>query len=256
MKFSLHSYVNRLVLLLTISFVLIQFLLLYFDTNADMLIGNLGLPSSLRNWSHQPWTIFTHFFIHLNMGHLLLNLAILYALGHWVEEQKGGYFFLKVLLLGALAGVVCYAISGQWNGTTDRFLIGSSAGAMSVMGALLALQPKRKVNFFGVLIIDITWLVVFIVLIDLIGIRQGWNIGGHLAHWGGLLVGFLAGKWGKEKKENRHLYQHRRPKSDDQFNEERLEKERKLNAILDKINRSGFDSLSKSEKDFLNQQSR
>jgi membrane associated rhomboid family serine protease len=161
-----------------------------------------------------------------------------------------------VLLLGALAGVVCYAISGQWNGTIDRFLIGSSAGAMSVMGALLALQPKRKVNFFGVLIIDVTWLVVFIVLIDLIGIRQGWNIGGHLAHWGGLLVGFLAGKWGKEKKENRHLYQHRRPKSDDQFNEERLEKERKLNAILDKINRSGFDSLSKSEKDFLNQQSR
>ena len=61
---------------------------------------------------------------------------------------------------------------------------------------------------------------------------------------------------GQEKKEHRHLYQHRRPKTDDQFNEERLEKERKLNAILDKINRSGFDSLSKSEKDFLNQQSR
>ncbi len=256
MNFSLHSYVNRLLLLLTFIFVAIQILLLYFDTSTDILINNLVLPSSLGNWAHQPWTVFTHFFIHLNMGHLLLNLAVLYSLGHWVEEQKGGYYFIKVLFFGTLAGVICYAVSGLWNGTTDRFLIGSSAGAMSVMGALLALQPKRKVNFFGVLIIDITWLVVFIVVIDLIGIRQGWNIGGHLAHWGGLLAGFLLGKWGQDKKENRHLYQHRRPKTDDEFNEERLNKERKLNAILDKINRSGFDSLSRSEKDFLNQQSR
>ncbi len=256
MNFSLHSYVNRLVLLLTIIFVVLQSILLFFDTSTEILIGNLGLPSSSGNWAHQPWTVFTHFFIHLNMGHLLLNLAVFYSLGHWVEEQKGGYYFIKVLFFGTLAGVVCYTISGQWNGRTDRFLIGSSAGAMSVMGALLALQPKRKVNFFGVLIIEITWLVVFVVLIDLIGIRQGWNIGGHLAHWGGLLVGFLIGKWGGEKKGGRHLHRHRRPKTDDQFNEERLEKERKLNAILDKINRSGFDSLSRSEKDFLNQQSR
>jgi membrane associated rhomboid family serine protease len=255
MNFSLHSYVNRLVLILTIVFVVLQSFLLFFDTSTEILIGKLGLPSSSGNLANQPWTVFTHFFIHLNMGHLLLNLAVFYSLGHWVEEQKGRNYFMKVLFMGAFVGVICYAISGQWNGTTDRFLIGSSAGAMSVMGALLALQPKRKVNFFGVVIIEITWLVVFIVLIDLIGIRQGWNIGGHLAHWGGLLVGFIAGKWGQDKKDHRQSYQHRRPKTDDQFNEERLEKERKLNAILDKINRSGFDSLSKGEKDFLNEQS-
>lgn len=255
MNFSLHSYVNRLVLILTATFVVIQFLLLFSDTNPKNFISSLGLSSYLGNWSERPWTVLSHFIIHLNLGHLLLNLAVFYSLGHWVEEQKGRNYFMKVLLLGAFAGVICYAISGHWNGTTDRFLIGSSAGAMSVMGALLALQPKRKVNFFGIVIIEITWLVVFIVLIDLIGIRQGWNIGGHLAHWGGLLVGFLVGKRGQEKKEHRHLYQHRRPKTDDQFNEERLEKERRLNAILDKINRSGFDSLSKGEKDFLNEQS-
>jgi membrane associated rhomboid family serine protease len=255
MNFSLQSYVNRLVLLLSVVFIAVQLFLLSSDTIAERLIGWVGLPSSVSYWSNQPWVIFTHFLIHLNLGHLLLNIAVLYTLGHWVEEEKGRLYFLKVFLFGVLGGILCYAVSGLWNGTSDRFLIGSSAGAMSVMGALLALQPKRKVNFFGVLIIEITWLVVFVVIIDLIGIRQGWNIGGHLAHWGGLLVGFLACKWGHEKKLNSHLHQHRRPKTDDQFNQERLEKEQRLNAILDKINRSGFDSLSKGEKDFLNQQS-
>ncbi len=256
MNFSFHSYVNRLVILLAIVFFVFQFFILYSDTTADIAVGWVGLPSSIGDWSRQPWSILTHFLIHLNLGHFLLNVTILYTLGHWMEEHKGGFYFVKVFLLGVLAGVICYAISSEWNGTNDRFLVGSSAGAMSVMGALLALQPSRKVNFFGVFIISIGWLVVFVVLIDLIGIRQGWNIGGHLAHWGGLLVGFLLGKWGGEKKRRGSTYQHSRPKTDDQFNEEKLDKERKLNAILDKINRSGFDSLSKSEKDFLNQQSR
>jgi membrane associated rhomboid family serine protease len=256
MNFSFHSYVNRLVILLGIVFFVFQFFLLYSDTSAEIGVTTVGLPSSIEEWSSHPWSIFTHFLVHLNLGHFLLNVTILYTLGHWVEEHRGGLYFVKVFLLGVLAGVICYAISGEWNGTNDRFLVGSSAGAMSVMGALLALQPNRKVNFFGVFIISIGWLVVFVVLIDLIGIRQGWNIGGHLAHWGGLLVGFLMVKWGRNEKRNGAAYQHRRPKTDEQFNAEKLDKERRLNAILDKINRSGFDSLSKSEKDFLNQQSR
>ncbi len=256
MNFSFHSYVNRLVILLTIVFFVFQFFLLYSDTIPEIAVGWVGLPSSIGDWSSQPWSILTHFLIHLNLGHFLLNVTVLYTLGHWVEENRGGFYFVKVFFIGVFAGVISYAISGEWNGTNDRFLVGSSAGAMSVMGALLALQPNRKVNFFGVFIISIGWLVVFVVLIDLIGIRQGWNIGGHLAHWGGLLVGFLLGKWGGEKKRSGNIYQHRRPKTDDEFNEEKLQKKRKLNAILDKINRSGFDSLSKSEKDFLNQQSR
>lgn len=256
MNFSFHSYVNRLVILLTIVFFVFQFFLLYSDTIPEIAVGWVGLPSSIGDWSSQPWSILTHFLIHLNLGHFLLNVTVLYTLGHWVEENRGGFYFVKVFFIGVFAGVISYAISGEWNGTNDRFLVGSSAGAMSVMGALLALQPNRKVNFFGVFIISIGWLVVFVVLIDLIGIRQGWNIGGHLAHWGGLLVGFLLGKWGGEKKRSGNIYHHRRPKTDDEFNEEKLQKERKLNAILDKINRSGFDSLSKSEKDFLNQQSR
>jgi hypothetical protein len=44
---------------------------------------------------------------------------------------------------------------------------------------------------------------------------------------------------------------HARPKTDDQFNDERIERQKKIDFILDKIGRSGYESLSQAEKDFL-----
>ncbi len=259
MNFLMRFQVNRWIAAFTVVFVIFHFGLLFFDTTSDRLISWFGFPTSLSIGLEHPWSIVTHFFIHVSLGHLLLNAMVLYSLGHRVEEEMGGRYVNQLILAGALMGLVCYVLSGFLQDGHDRFLVGSSAGAMAVMGALLAIQPKRKVSFFGVVIIEVTWLVIFVVLIDLIGIRQGWNVGGHLAHWGGLLMGYafaksVGSKEGVKKKGNTIV--HRRPKTDDEFNEERIIKERRLNAILDKINRSGFDSLTLSEKEFLKEQSK
>lgn len=258
MNLSMRFQVNRWIAAFMVVFVVFHFGLLFFDTTSDRLISWFGFPTSLSIGLEHPWSIVTHFFIHVSLGHLLLNATVMYSLGHWVEEEKGGRYVNQLILAGALMGLVCYVLSGFLQDGHDRFLVGSSAGAMAVMGALLAIQPKRKVSFFGVVIIEVTWLVIFVVLIDLIGIRQGWNVGGHLAHWGGLLMGFAFAKFGNGEKTSKpkDFNVHRRPKTDDEFNEERVSKERKLNAILDKINRSGFDSLSQLEKEFLKEQSK
>ena len=47
----------------------------------------------------------------------------------------------------------------------------------------------------------------------------------------------------------------RAPKSDDQYNAERKAEQERVDQILDKISRSGYDSLTKDEKDFLFRQS-
>ncbi len=120
----------------------------------------------------------------------------------------------------------------------------------------MAWDSKRKVNLGGVLIVEVLWLALIFVFIDLIGVRQGWNVGGHFAHWGGLLAGFLVMKFWSSTGSKNEVYQHRRPKTDEQFNTERLQKEEKLNAILDKIGRSGFESLTTAEKNFLEEQSK
>lgn len=256
MNYNLHSSVNRLVISIVVFFILFQCSILIFNTTIDSAIQWVGFSSDFeKNVSH-PWVVLTHFIFHLNIAHCLMNVLIIYSIGHFVEEERGGKAVLMIFGFGVLFGLFAYVLSGYFSWTEDRYLIGSSAGAMSLLGALLALQPSRKISIFGVVIVEVKWLVIFIVLIDLIGIRQGWNIGGHLAHWGGLLVGFLFSKYRKDGKAYRQSVQHKRPKTDEQFNTEKLEKERRLNAILDKIGRSGFDSLSKSEKEFLNQQSK
>ena len=108
-----------------------------------------------------------------------------------------------------------------------------------------------------------------ILLIDFLAIQKGENLSGHLAHLGGAICGYLYAviyrfsssmnviAWIRQllglSSNNNNV--HRRPKTDDEFNSERRAKEMRTDAILDKINRSGYDSLTSEEKEFLSQQS-
>lgn len=215
----------------------------------------LALPADLSDFTLRPWTLLTHSFIHVHAGHLLVNLLGLYAFGVLFESQVGRRKWWIVYFLGSIMGAVFYWLSIQWYPFVNHFLLGNSASTMCIVGAMVALDRKRKISLWGVVILEVMWLAILFVLIDLIGVRQGWNIGGHFAHWGGLLAGYLVMKWWTFDHGISAGTQHRRPKTDEQFNTERAQKEEKLNAILDKIGRSGFDSLSASEKKFLEEQS-
>ena len=216
----------------------------------------LALPADLDVFAFRPWTLVTHSFVHVHTGHVLVNLLGLYAFGVLFESQVGRKRWWWVYAIGMTMGAIFYWLSIQWYPYVNHYLVGHSASTMSIVGAMLAWDRKRKVNLWGVVILEVFWLALIFVIIDLIGVRQGWNVGGHFAHWGGLLAGFVAMKiWSRS--ESRAVNDlHRRPKTDEQFNLERIQREEKLNAILDKIGRSGFDSLTQTEKNFLEQQSK
>jgi membrane associated rhomboid family serine protease len=185
-----------------------------------------------------------------------VNLLGLYAFGVLFEAQVGRKRWWYIYSIGMVMGAIFYWLSIQWYPYVNHYLVGHSASTMSIVGAMLSWDRKKKVNLLGVVILEVFWLALVFVLIDLIGVRQGWNVGGHFAHWGGLLAGFIAMKIWSKSDSNVVQYNHRRPKTDEQFNTERLQREEKLNTILDKIGRSGFDSLSQSEKNFLEEQSK
>jgi membrane associated rhomboid family serine protease len=172
------------------------------------------------------------------------------------EAQAGKRKWWWIYGVGMIMGAVFYWLSIQWYPYVNHYLLGHSASTMCIVGAMVAWDSKRKVNLGGVLIVEVLWLALIFVFIDLIGVRQGWNVGGHFAHWGGLLAGFLVMKFWSSTGSKNEVYHHRRPKTDEQFNTERLQKEEKLNAILDKIGRSGFESLTSAEKNFLEEQSK
>ena len=222
----------------------------------DFVLNYLALPADFDVFVQRPWTLITHSFVHVHTGHLLVNLLGLYAFGVMFEAQVGKRKWWWIYGIGMIMGAIFYWLSIQWYPYVNHYLLGHSASTMCIVGAMVAWDSKRKVNLGGVLIVEVLWLALIFIFIDLIGVRQGWNVGGHFAHWGGLLAGFLVMKYWSSKGSKNEVYQHRRPKTDEQFNTERLQREEKLNAILDKIGRSGFESLTTAEKNFLEEQSK
>jgi membrane associated rhomboid family serine protease len=213
----------------------------------------LALSSDVSVVMIKPWTLLTHVFLHVHLAHFIINAAVLFLIGKAVEDRLGFQLVWKLFWGGALSGALLYCAT-QYGSQADRYLMGNSAASMSLLFGWMAFEPKRKVNLGRIFILELYWLTVFIVLFFVIGIRQGWNSGGQWAHLGGGAFGFI---WMYIKRRSfRVIHTHRRPKSDDEFNSEKKMKEEKLNAILDKINRTGYDSLTNSEKQFLEQQSK
>lgn len=121
-------------------------------------------------------------------------------------------------------------------------------------------------------IFKLIWITIVFFVIDFISIPNG-NAGGHIAHIGGALYGAISVlfyfKFGfkfptfkkREKKKVKYAtatnYSYsEKPLSDEEYNARKVQNQKKIDAILDKISQNGYDSLSKEEKEFLFQQKR
>ena len=178
--------------------------------------------------------------------------------------------------MGVIAGGLLFLLSYNIFPALIGFkaaLIGASAGVTAVLIFICAYIPNQivRVFFFNV---KLWYIGAFFVIVDLIQIPNG-NSGGHLAHLGGAILGYVYARQllrGRDigagfssflqglgnlfkKKEKRSPLKtvHRRKKTSVQskVNYDKAARQRKIDAILDKISKSGYESLSKAEKDFL-----
>jgi hypothetical protein len=147
---------------------------------------------------------------------------------------------------------------------------------MSVLIGIASYRPDMLVNLFLIGPVRLKYIGIAILVLDLIGIREGGNTGGHLAHLGGALYGFLAARrlaqgtdWSlgfvqRLERAWKFLAPRRGPRmrvekrptkrgtmTDADYNIAKKRKQERIDAILDKISRSGYDSLSKAERDLL-----
>jgi len=232
----------------------------------------LAANSSIEVMKQRPWTLLTHLFAHIQPGHFLFNMIALYSMGKlfmtMVEPRK----IIGVYLLGGISGyalfMISYSASDVLNAGRNHGILGASAAVMAIVTATAIIQPRRVVYLFNAVRLELAWLAIILAILDLASIRQGINSGGHIGHLGGALFGLMYGlieragirnfrdlgefiKPITKRNKMRVVHGHSRPKTDDEFNTERAEKQRKIDEILDKIGRSGYESLSQSEKDFL-----
>ena len=231
----------------------------------------LQLPASPELLLFRPWTLFTYMFTHFDFLHILFNMLWLYWFGglflnFFNERQLGGLYILGGLA-GAILFVLAYNIFPYFqNVASFSYLMGASASVMAIVFAVSFYRKDLEINLFLIGRIKLIYLAIFTLVIDLLAMTSD-NAGGHIAHIGGALFGIWFasrirnGKdltapmnrlidWfvnlGKRKPKMRVTY--KRNETDYEYNARKHQESVDLDTILDKLKRSGYESLSAEEK--------
>ncbi len=227
------------------------------------------------DWKHsvqKPWSLITYAFVHPSFLGLLFNMVFLYfssRLGHTFFSEKT---LVRLFFTGVLSGSLSFQAAALTRLLPDHTLVGSSAGIYAVFTAICTYRPSFNCYLFGTLRIELIYPFSALLLIDLLDLLQGVNTGGQIAHFGGVLGGFLytrfiwrrgkrLGKLTPFKKFGRNVPKNSRAVSaiamaKTSAQRQKNQTENRLNEILDKISRSGYKSLSKPERHFLKETSK
>tara|TARA_B110000211_G_scaffold92848_1_gene108217 strand:- start:628 stop:1494 length:867 start_codon:yes stop_codon:yes gene_type:complete len=274
-RFTSANALFKLIYLNLVVFVLVNFLatLSYlFQSELFSIVSYLALPVSLKALLFKPWTILSYMFMHVEFFHILSNLIYLYFAGQIFLQYFNAKKLYSIYILGGLAGGISYLLAFNlfpvFNSYSSSHLMGASASVLAVLFAVATYVPNYKINLPFIGSIPIKYLAIVSVFIDIISIPES-NPGGHIAHLGGALFGvyFISRlKKGKDLSipfynlvdyiaslfKKKHLKTvHKRTKTDDEFRSEKADRSELINTILDKIAKSGYDSLSAKEKEYL-----
>jgi membrane associated rhomboid family serine protease len=246
----------------------------------EVILHTLAVPAYLPLLVSTPWSLITYMFLHLDFWHLLFNMLWLYWFGRIFREFLPNRTLVIIYFLGGLAGALTYITAFNTFPVYNEilpvsFALGASASVMAIVTAISFFVPNYTIPllFFGK--IKIMYLAIALFIFDFFMIPTG-NSGGHLAHIGGALFGFLyamyyrkrvktwqpgQGKdifgfvndWFRKKNSSGSAgtYSQGRPMTDDEYNRRKMDNQRKTDEILEKISKGGYDSLTREEKEFL-----
>ena len=274
-SFQAGSILKKLIFINVAVFIgirLLGVLLLLFNLQDLPVLLYLQLPASVTALLSRPWTVLTYMFTHFDLLHILFNMLWLYWFGElflqfFNERQLGGLYVLGGLA-GALLFVVSYNLFPYFRELTSfSFLMGASASVMAIVFAVSFYRKDLEIMLFLFGRIKLIYLALFTFVIDLLAMTSE-NAGGHIAHIGGALFGiwfasrYAQGKdlttpinrlidkivnLGKRKPKMSVTYGGRSAKDWD-YNARKHQEAADIDAILDKLKRSGYGSLSADEK--------
>ena len=224
-------------------------------TDPSALIQLVGLSPYWESFTRAPWGMVTYMFVQVDVFHLLSNMLWLYWMGQIFENLTSNRLLILTYFGGGILGGIAFVMFGSGSNILASYatLIGSSAAVLAIVVSSAVLAPNYTINvmFFGPVKLKYLALVSFI-LTSLIDLNE--NTGGKIAHIGGAIFGLLFAIAFKQKKSTIKVV-YKRPISNELYNEIKVSNERRVDQILDKISKSGYDSLNKEEKEFLFKQS-
>lgn len=245
-----------------------------FPTIYQVFLPWVGLSSDITSLIYRPWTLISYAFIHAGIIHLLFNVLVLHFVGRLFTTYFTQKQFLTVYFFGALIGGLFFAFGGLFL-EIGTLLVGASAATIAPLIALAVYAPYVQIRLALIGNVKVWHIAVFLLVLDIIQLSAS-NTGGHLSHFGGAFSGFLYIKLlqsgldlsnvidsvfdlfkrnsqKKEKTPFKKVYVTKKNK-DEKSKPRRLiktESQAKIDEILEKISKSGYESLTKEEKDFL-----
>ena len=255
-------------------FSILHVLSFLFMINPNKFFNHFTLHSSLPILLKNPWTIISYMFLHQSFIHLLFNMLWLYFGGQIFLTFFDNKKLISTYLLGGICGAFLFVFSFNLFPVFKASLptamaLGASASVLAIIMAIATKSPNYSIRLFLIGNIKLKHIAIVSIGLDILSIPQG-NAGGHIAHLGGAFFGFLYVKqlnggndiakgfnkimdylatYFNSKTQLKKTYI--RKKSDYEFLQKKAQNQAKIDKILDKIAKSGYDSLTKEEKNIL-----
>jgi len=222
-------------------------------------LEKLILPSNTSTLIKQPWSIISYMFFHKTFIHLLFNMIWLHFAGKLFLDYFNEKQFFSTYILGGICGGILFVLSFNYLpafeiANQNAKAMGASASVLAIMFAISTHIPNYRIQIPFIGMIKIKYLAIALIILDVISIPKG-NAGGHIAHIGGALFGYIYAKQlNKGIDISKNLYQLINIVSlKNIFKKQNKTKKNqtKIDTILEKISKSGYSSLNKQEKEIL-----
>lgn len=279
-----NNAVVQIILINVIAFVVIRVLKVFFDISGNtsafnFIFSKFQLPADPGTFLTQPWSLVTYFFLHFGFFHILFNMLFLFWFGRIIQDFLNSKRVVAMYVLGGLAGGLLYILVYNLvpfysDRVAGSLMLGASAGVFAIVVGAAVFMPNYTFFLLFLGPVKIKYIAIFYVFMSFIQ-ATGSNAGGEIAHLGGALIGWLfisqlrkgndlgigvlnTINWFKSffvsqpkiKVTHRKTGQSRRRNNQRKAQPAKTDQD-EIDAILDKISQSGYESLSKEEKQKL-----
>jgi len=241
---------------------------------SSSVVGFLAVPASFSNLILKPWTVITYMFLHEGFFHILFNMLWLYWFGRIFSDYFDQKKLVSVYVLGGLSGALFYILSFNIFPAFSQTIhvsiaLGASASVMAIVIATAVYIPDYSVHLFLLGRVKLKYLALGIFLLTSV-FDFSVNTGGKIAHIGGAVFGYVyavryrqgkdTGKWINSlidtiatwfKPRQKMKVSYKKTMNDLEYNKMKADHQERINKILEKISKGGYDSLTKEEKEIL-----
>jgi len=293
-QFSFGNRITRLIIFNTVVFVAANLVRLVYTIGSGFEPGGgfndflryVALSADLSFDFTHPWVFLTHMFLHVGFFHFLFNMLFLFWFGRILGDFLGDHRIYPVYFLSGIAGAIVFLIAAPFSHAAMAY--GASAAVMGIVAAAGTIAPDFNMRLILIGNVRLKYIVLVLIGLDVFALGSMANFGGHIAHLGGALFGFVfvamlqrgsdisepVNKFfgwlqslvsndpahRKKKKKSPMFARHVREEGKGEPRSDRSRKQsdhqEQLDAILEKIKEAGYDSLSAEEKEFLFQASK